>query len=160
MSTKKKSITLIHGVVQDSLFDLLKNRKKSVFYILEGRPQLAAAKSVSKQLIKRKIVPTLIADNMAGFLFYKDLVKEVWLSYQCADKNGAICDIGALILGVLGKRHYVPVRLYPSARKTQLLAKQSEILNFNGVRTAPKNVRGYAPLVEWVPRKYISKIYE
>jgi len=160
MSTnKKRYIALIQGVVNDTLFDVLKKRKSTEIYILEGRPKLKAAKVLSKSSLKRKIVPTLIADNMAGFLFYKNLVKEVWLSYQLLDKNGAVCDIGGLILAVLGHKHKVPVYLYPTAEKTPLMGKKSDVLNFNGVRVAPRNVNAYVPLVEWVPRKYISKTY-
>ncbi len=156
---KYKSVTLVQGVVDGSLFDLLKERMQTQIYILEGRPTLKAAKVLSKELNKRKITPTLIADNMAGFLFKKNLVKEVWLSYQDADNEGAVCDIGALILGVLGKKHGIPVYLYPASVKMRFLGSQKDILNFNGIRVAPKGVKGYVPLIEWVPAQYISEVY-
>ncbi len=156
---RRKSLVLVQGVVNDSLFDAFKKRKEKNIVVLEGRPKLKAAKVLSRALLKRKITPTLIADNMAGFLFYRDLVKEVWVAYQLADKNGAVCDIGGLVLAVLGSTHKVPVYLYPTAEKTPLMGKQEDVLKFNGVRVAPKNVSAYVPLVEWVPKKYISKVY-
>ncbi|MCK5015080.1 MAG: hypothetical protein KAS66_14820, partial [Candidatus Omnitrophica bacterium] len=156
---KKNNIILIQGVFEPSFFDLIKKKRGKEFFILEGRPGLEAAKRSSRELIKRKMKPTLIADNMAGFLFYKNLVNEVWLSYQFIDKKGALCQIGGLILGVLGRRHKVPVCLYPSGQKLQLLGRPKEISSFNGRRVAPSNIPGYVPLVEWVPKKYIGKVY-
>ena len=149
----------MQGVFEPSIFDLLKKRKGKKFFILEGRPGLEAARRSSREFLKRKIKPTLIADNMAGFLFYKNLVKEVWLSYQSIDKKGALCQIGGLILGVLGRQHKVPVNLYPSGQKLQLLGHPKDIACFNGIKVAPVNIPGYVPLVEWVPKKYIGKIY-
>ena len=154
------SIILLQGIFKNSAFDRLGKKKREEIVVLEGRPSLEAAKSSCHQLLKRKIRPTLIADNMAGFLFYKRLVKEVWLSYQVADGKGALCQIGGLILGVLGKKHKIAVNLFPSGRKIDLIGHQNEIFHFNGVKVAPGNIRGYVPLAEWLPRKYITKIYE
>ena len=160
MSINKKNIVLLQGVFNASIFDLLKKRKIKEVFILEGRPSLEAAKQSSRELLKRKIKATLIADNMAGFLFYKKLVKEVWLSYQTADKKGALCHIGGLILGVLGRKHKVPVNIFPNKAKLQLLGRAKDIAYFNGVKVAPSGIKGYVPLAEWVPSKYITKIYE
>ena len=156
----KESIVLLQGIFQPADLDRLKDRKEREVFVMEGRPSLEAAQFTCSELLKRKIKPTLIADNMAGFLFYKDLVKEVWLSYQTQDKEGALCPIGGLILGVLGKRHKVPVHLYPSGRALNLIGNQKEIFYFKGVKIAPNRIKGYVPLAEWVPQKYISEITE
>lgn len=132
---------------------------KSVF-VLEARPRLEGAKILSEELLKRKIKPVVIADNMAGFLFFKGLVKEVWVGYQACYKNGATCDIGSLILAVLARRHKVAVNIVPSRRQNCAVGKSEEILYFNGTRVAPKGIKGYVPLVEWVPQVYISRIYQ
>lgn len=156
---KKNSVVLLQGVFEGSIFDRLKKRKIKEVFILEGRPGLEAAKQSSRELLKRKIKPTLIADNMAGFLFYKNLVKEVWISYQSTDKEGALCQIGGLILGVLGRKHKVPVYIYPNGKKLSLLGRSKDISYFNGIQVAPRGIKGYVPLAEWVPQKYISKVY-
>ena len=93
----QKSVVLLHGEFEPSFFDLFKGRKQEKFYVMEGRPSLKASKTACQQLLKRKIKPTLIADNMAGFLFGKNLVKEVWIAYYQADHRGAMCPIGASI---------------------------------------------------------------
>ncbi len=153
-----KPVVIVQGVVEARLFDELKGKGVTEVYVLEGRPTLEAARRASAELLKRGMTPTLISDNMAGVLFYKNLVKEVWIAFQYADEEGAACDIGALILGVLGKRHGVPVRLFPSARKTNFLGRSQDLLSFLSKRIAPKGVEAFVPLVEWVPAKYISAV--
>lgn len=151
---------LIQGVFDESFFDLLKERRLKEVYVLEGRPKLEALRHSCEQLVQRGITPTVIADNMAGFLFYKDLVQDVWLSYQVADSGRVLCDIGALILGVLGKKHGIPVRCYPAGKKSNLTGSHRDICYFNGTRVVSDRVKGYVPLLEWVPSKYISETYE
>jgi len=160
MFDKKNSIILLQGVFKTSIFDLLQKRKEKDIFVLEGRPGLEAAKHSCGELLKRQIKPTLIADNMAGFLFYKDLVKEIWISYHTTDKDGALCQIGGLILGVLGLKHKAPVFIYPNNQKLKLLGYSKDISYFNGVKVAPNGTKGYVPLVEWVPAKYIDRVYE
>lgn len=160
MSAKKeKSIILLHGMFDKGAFDILCQRKSSSIYVLEGRPSLGSGRHCSAELLKRNIKPTLIADNMAGFLFFRKMVKEVWLAYHTADNNGGVCQVGGLILAVLGKRHHVPVYLYPAIEKSDLMGKEKDLFQFNGVRVVPSGVRGYVPLVDWVPQKYITKMY-
>ena len=150
---------LLQGIPKDSFLNLLKKKNFKDVYVLEGRPRSEGVKLLCPKLLQRKIKPTLIADNMAGFLFYKNLVKEVWIAYQSLHPNGAFCGMGALILGILGKHHNVPVYLVPSAIKTDDMGKQEDILRFQGIKIAPKGVKGYVPLIERVPQRYISEIY-
>ena len=155
-----RSSILIQGVVDGALFDWSKIKKAKTIFVMEGRPRLEAARYVCRQLQKRKMIPTLIADNMAGFLFYRGWVREIWMACQVKERGGYLCDAGALILGVLGKRHNVPVHLYPAKRTTDFLSSQKDILNFNGVPITPRGVKGYAPLVDWVPERYVSWVYQ
>ena len=159
MSDKVKKI-ILQGVFDAKTIDGLKKKGIKEAFILEGRPSLQAAQVTSQQLNKRKIAPVLISDNMAGFLFAKDMVKEVWMSYQMADDKGAVCRIGGLILAVLGKRHKVPVYACRSSDRIKFMGKPSDLFYFNNTRVAPKGIRAYVPLVEWVPQKYIKKRYE
>lgn len=156
VNKQKESITLLHGVFTSDFFDQLKEKKVTEVFVTEGRPSLEAARLNCRELLKRKITPTLISDNMAGFLFFKNLVKEVWIAYQISDTEGAVCDIGALILGVLGKRHNIPVYLFSSNRKTRFLGQEKDLLNFKNKTVAPKGIRAYVPLIEWLPMKYIT----
>lgn len=156
-SIKKRSLILLHGNFTDEALNAFK--KSEQYFVLEGRPDLLASKNILKILGLRKIIPTMITDNMAGFLFYKDLVKEVRVSYQYDDETGALCDIGALILGVLAKTHKVPVHLLEGKLRRRFLAPQDALLTFNGKKTASANTRVYGPLVEWLPNEYITQKY-
>ena len=134
-------------------------KKGEQYFVLEGRPDLISSKMTIKALLKKKITPTVIADNMAGFLFYNDFVKEVRLAYQHKDDSGSLCDIGALILGVLGKTHQVPVNLFAGQMRRHFLAPQEDLLKFNGKTVAAPGTRVYGPLVEWLANEYITKRY-
>jgi len=160
MPTKeKKDKIILQGVFDDALPKILKKREAKEVFILEGRPSLEAAMENSKSLSKKNIKPILITDNMAGFLFFKNWVREVWVAYQSIQEDGALCDIGALILGVLAKRHKVPLHLFPAKRDTDLLGEQEELTHFWGKRIAPIGIKAYVPLIEFLPNEYIDRIY-
>ena len=158
-SSAKERAVVVQGVVSELLFDLLKAKKVKEVVVLEGRPSLEAARANCRALMKRKIKPVLIADNMAGFLFFKNRVKEVWLAYYRVDKKGALCDIGASILGVLAKQHQLPINLFPAAKKPKSVGKEKDLFSFNGERVAPSNIKGYVPLTERLAGKYITHVY-
>ena len=154
LKLKKRSIILLHGNFEDKVLQGFK--KGSPYFVLEGRPDLVSSRSIVKVFAKKKIVPTVIADNMAGFLFHNDLVKEVRISYPYQDATGALCDIGGLILGVLAKIHKVPVLIYQGKLRRRFLAPQEDLLTFNGKKVAAPGTRAYGPLVEWLPHHYIT----
>lgn len=156
MKETPHSIVLLQGFFDKTFFDQDSILKASKVFVMENRPTLEAAQEDCNELLLRKITPTIISDNMAGFLFYKNLVKEIWIAYQLADEEGAVCDIGALILAVLGKTHDVPVFLFPSSRKTRFLGNPKDLTSFLNKPIAPQGIGAYVPLVDWVPMKYIS----
>jgi translation initiation factor 2B subunit (eIF-2B alpha/beta/delta family) len=155
LKIKPKSIILLHGQFEDKALEGFK--KGPAYFVLEGRPDLVSSRAIVKAFAAKKIIPTIIADNMAGFLFYKDLVKEVRLAYQYQDGTGALCDIGGLILGVLAKQHQVPVRIYQGKLRRRFLAPEEDLVTFNGKKVAATGTRVYGPLVEWLPNEYITE---
>ena len=155
---KAKSIYLLQGVLNAEALKKVKFSKAAHAFVCEGRPGLEAGRKTSGILLKRGLIPTMISDNMAGFLFFKGLVKEVLIACQYADDTGALCDTGALILAVLAKKHKVPLKLLVAEQRTRFLGDPKSILSFEGQRIAPKGTHGYVPLVEWVPAKYLEKI--
>lgn len=159
MLDKNKTITILHGIFDESVFDLAASQNRGCIYVLEGRPTLKSSKKICAQLIKRGMTPTVMADNMAGFLFYRGWVKEIWLSYHKQDVNGAFCQVGSLTLAVLGYKHKVPVNIFPTTGNLQFLGQSKDLFYFNGVRVAPLNIKAYVPLMEWVSNKYITEVY-
>ena len=69
----RQSVILLHGVFANDFFPLLKDRDETVF-VMEGRPSLEAAQKNCSALNKMDKTPVLISDNMAGFLFYKNMI--------------------------------------------------------------------------------------
>lgn len=156
---KKKSVILVCGHPQSSFLARLKKRTASAIVVMEGRPDLTPALRVCEELA-HGTTPTVIADNMAGFLFSQGLVKEAWLTYRSASQEGVLCSMGGLIVAVLGKRHKVPVFCFPCIRADEVSARPNNIFYFEGERIAPSGIGAFVPLLEWIPRKYVRKIYE
>jgi len=153
---KPKSICLFQGSFDQEALKKIKLTKSEHAFVCEGRPSLEAGRKTSGLLLKNAVTATMITDNMAGFLFFKGMVKEVVLACQYADNKGALCDIGALILAVLAKKHKVTVKLLAAEHKARFLGDPQAILNFEGQRMAPKGTHAYVPLVEWVPARYLK----
>ena len=154
---KTKSIYLFQGLLSADSLKKVELAKGCHAFICEGRPSLDSGRKTSAILLKKGITPTLISDNMAGFLFFKGLIKQVDIACQYADNTGALCDTGALIMAVLAKKHKVPVQLLATEYRTRFLGDPKEILSFEGQEIAPKGTYGYVPLVEWVPVKYLKE---
>lgn len=150
---------MVHGNFHPSFFALLKERKVKSAFVLEGRPGLEGAKVLCAQLLKDRIKPVLIADNMAGFCFSKGYVKEVWVTYQEDKGDSLFCSVGSLILSILAKRHHAAVKAFPAAKKSAILAPQKSIFSFAGKRVAAKGVKGFVPLLEDVPKTYLTEVY-
>ncbi len=156
VSPKAPEGVLVQGLLDPSALKQLHLAKGQGAYVCEGRPSLEAGRRNIGLLLKKGIVPTVISDNMPGFLFFKGFVKQVYLACQYADTKGALCDTGALILAVLAKKHKVPVKLLQAQRRHRFLGDPESVLSFEGQRIAPKGTRGYVPLVEWVPVQYLK----
>jgi methylthioribose-1-phosphate isomerase len=149
----------MHGIFGQDVYDQLCDKGVKEVYVLEGRPALATGRHACRELLRRNIQPVIIADNMAGFLFYKKSVKEVWLSCLSKSDHAVLCRAGGLILGVLGHTHQIPVYVYSGTDRSEVLGNTKDIAYFNGKKVAPNGISGYVPLIEWVPAKYIRKIY-
>ena len=158
MSTEIKNVTLIHGVFKADFFTAFKKHSIKEIVVLEGRPTLESSRHAVLNLQEIGIIPTIIADNMAGYLFSKGLVKEIWLASQAEDKAGAMCEIGALILAVLAKKHHVSVFTYTAGRKCKPLGKPADLQRFNGQSVVSGKIKAFVPLSEWVPKKYLTAV--
>jgi methylthioribose-1-phosphate isomerase len=159
MSNKK--YLLIYGQFKDSFYRMLKEEKEIAgIFVLESRPNLEGAKEVCRKLLKLKITPTLICDNMAGFCFYQDKIKAVHLAQQKLARDYAVCKTGSLGLAICAKYHKIPVYLYPSAVLVKSHCKPEDIYYFAGKKVAPSGIKAYTSLIEQVPLKYISGVEE
>lgn len=117
---------------------------------------MEGAKETCKKLLQNQVTPTLICDNMAGFCFYREMVKEVHLAAQEIRKNSVVCKIGSLALAVGAAYHQVPVYLHEAQRKIRPHCGEKEIFYFAGKRVAPLGIRAYTALTEEVPLRYFK----
>ncbi|MCA9406353.1 MAG: hypothetical protein KC684_07445 [Candidatus Omnitrophica bacterium] len=149
---------LLHGIFHPEFFDDLKKQKIKQAYVMEGRPGLKNSQRIVKELLKRDIKPVVIADNMAGFLFYQNCVTKVFAGYHIENAKGVMLEVGGLILGVLAKKHNVSLEVYPGPEEFNFLGQSKDLLNFNEQKVVSGQHNAFVPLVEWVPRKYITKV--
>ena len=147
---------ILYGLFSNEKLKRLTVQSSLDFVVLEGRPRLEIGRETSKQLLRLGKRPIVIADNMAGFLFYQKKVSAVYVTCQSRDDAGAFCPTGALILAVLCQRHGVPFHVIQAARDIDLRAKDQELFSFQKTRVAARGIKAYAPLLELVPVKYLA----
>lgn len=152
----KKSAVLIHGIFDQTFFKNIKEQNIKSVFVMEARPDFKIAQAAIDGLKREGIKATLISDNMAGFLFKRDYLQSVHVSYSESEDDSVLCPIGALILAVLGKAHKVPVKAHQSSQKIKTMGTSDDITFFNNTRVAPPDVEAYVPLADWVSKKYIS----
>lgn len=155
---EKKSVLLLHGYFTEDTIAQIKKRKFKNIVVMEGRPSLASARQTMKMLASTRLEPTVISDNMAGSLFFNDLVKEVWIDYRDNSSSSITSQIGSLILAILAKKHKVPVRAFESSDlSSDIIGKSKDLIYFNGVHVAAKGIQTYVPLVDQIPRRLITE---
>ena len=150
---------LLYGFPQKSFLDGLAGKGRELsFLIPEGRPLLWGAQEVAPQIVAKGWPVRLITDNMMAYCFSKGMVQEAYIFSQQDTAEGAWCPTGALILAIAARAHQVPLKVLPAAKALAKISENGEenLFYLGGKRTAPQGIKGYAPLVELVPRKYIQ----
>lgn len=150
---------LLRGTPQKSFFDTLASKNIKELFILEGRGTVRKTSAFCKEILKHHITPTFITDNMAGFLFFKNLVKEVWVTYQDVKEENLVSEAGALMLGILSRKHHVPFFAVRSKYVLPAKGRPKDILEFFGRTIAPKGTKTFVPLLEALPKSYAKGIY-
>lgn len=159
MVSKPQSAVIVQGHLAPGAFKDIPAEAACV--VPEGRPSLAALRSTCALLQEMGRVPVVISDNMEGFLFSQGGVREVRAACHAREPDGFLCESGALVLAVLAKTHGVALKIFPAIRrKKRVMGREGELFSFNGVRVAPKGIRAYVPLLEWVPRQYVTEAYD
>lgn len=150
---------LFYGFPQSSFLDSLAASGENIsFLVPEGRPHLWGARELAPQLISRGWPVRLITDNMMAYCFSKNMMQEAYIFSQKDTAEGAWCPTGSLILAIAARAHGVPVKTLPAGKELSETTKAGDEALFflAGKRVAPQGIKGYAPLVELVPWKYIA----
>ncbi len=93
------------GVIRSSV----ERGKKLKVYVDETRPRQQGARLTVWELLRDNITPTLITDNMAGYLMAKGKVDAVIVGADRIARNGDTANkIGTYSLAVLARAHEIP----------------------------------------------------
>ena len=103
-----KRAVIIWGAVSPEGISELK--KESLVIIAENRPFLLGLKHNIPLLKGAGINFLYCADNVLGFLLYKDKIKKTYLFYREKSKEGLTGVCGSLYIYLLNKLHNVPLK--------------------------------------------------
>ena len=139
-------------------------------YADETRPLLQGSRLTAWELVQNKIPHLVLADGAAASTILR---KKVDVALIGADRIAANADtankIGSLSVALACYEAKIPFLVVAPESTIDLSTKSgdsieielrndSEILEFNGIRVAPLESRGYNPAFDVTPAKYISAI--
>jgi methylthioribose-1-phosphate isomerase len=140
--------------------------KRVSFYATETRPYLQGSRLTAWELQRAGFDVTIITDSMAASVMSRGLVNKVIVGADHLARNGDIANkIGTYSIAVLAQYFKIPFYvLCPPVSRTKTgddikieIRPEEELLEYDGVRLAPKGVRGYYPGFDVTPRKLITK---
>jgi methylthioribose-1-phosphate isomerase len=144
--------------------------KKVHVFVDETRPVLQGARLTAWELLRDGIPATLITDNMAGFLMQRGKIDLVITGADRIAANGDTANkIGTYTLAVLAKENGIPFYIAAPRSTIDLSLKSgeeipieersaSEVVSFQGARSAPAGMPVYNPAFDVTPNRYITAI--
>lgn len=135
------------------------------FFVTETRPYFQGTKLTSWELRRAGADVVLICDNAVGSVIKDGLVNKIVVGSDRNCANGDFANkIGTYQIAVLAKEFKIPfyVLTQPSVKVKRgrdipiELRDEDEILTFKGRRLFPKNVRGFYPAFDVVPREFVT----
>jgi methylthioribose-1-phosphate isomerase len=160
-----------YGTAEGVMRSAVEEGKQIHVYVDETRPVLQGARLTSWELMEEKIPCTLITDNMAGSLLYRDMVDLAIVGADRIARNGDVANkIGTFALAVLCKEHGIP--FYVAAPFSTIdFATESgsdipieerdprEVTHVLGkLQIAPDGVNVLNPAFDVTPARYITAI--
>ncbi|MDD5137844.1 MAG: hypothetical protein PHG72_03400 [Candidatus Omnitrophica bacterium] len=150
----RQHIPLIFGVPQNGFYGDLKVKKT---FVAELRPGLEGMTDVARELLKRRIQPVVICDNMMAFCMERKLVSVVHIFSQGRRNDVALCRTGSLAAALCARVHRIPVVLHDGVvfalpRESQA----ADLLKIAGIKVTSSKIKTYVPLLEEVPMGLIG----
>ncbi|MCX5707114.1 MAG: S-methyl-5-thioribose-1-phosphate isomerase, partial [Candidatus Omnitrophica bacterium] len=143
-----------------------KENKKISFFTTETRPYLQGSRLTAWELQRAGVGVTIITDNMAAAVISQGKVNKVIVGADNLAQNGDIANkIGTYQLAILAKYFNIPFFVIcppaSGARSGQEIKIEirpdKELLEYQGLRLAPKGVKGYYPAFDITPAELITK---
>lgn len=143
-----------------------KQGKKISFLVTETRPYLQGSRLTAWELKNAGFEVTIITDGMTAAVMSPGKVNKVMVGADHLAQNGDIANkVGTYAMAVLARYFKLPFYvLCPPASGLKSgkdirieIRPDKEMLEYQGLRLAPKGVRGYYPAFDITPNKLISK---
>ncbi len=143
-----------------------RQEKRVRFFTTETRPYLQGARLTAWELKQQGFEVTLITDNMVAAAISQKGITKVIVGADHLAKNGDIANkVGTYQIAVIARHFGIPFYvLCPPAsgvrrgREIKIeIRPDKELLEYQGVRIAPKGVKGYYPAFDITPNKLITK---
>ena len=143
-----------------------KEDKQISFFVTETRPYLQGARLTAWELKQGGLQVTLITDSMAAYVMSLGKVNKVIVGADHLAQNGDIANkVGTYQLAVLAHHFRIPFYVLcppashaKSGRDIKIeIRPDKEMLEYQGVRLAPKGVKGYYPAFDITPNDLITK---
>jgi len=146
---------------------ICKEQGKAVsFFVTETRPYLQGMRLSAWELQNQGFDVTVITDNMTASVMSTGKINKVIVGADHLTRNGDIANkIGTYQIAVLAKHFKIPFYvLCPPASNLESgkeikieIRPDKELLEYCGVRLAPKGVKGYYPAFDVTPNELITK---
>src|SRR3989338_8662658 len=162
--------TVDYGTAFGVMYTAKKQGKKFQVYACETRPLLQGARLTVWELLRSGIDTTLICDNMAATLMKQGKIDAVFTGADRIAANGDTANkIGTYMLAVLARHHNIPFYIVApestfdlsirSGRQIPIEERgKEEVLGFDGISTAPRDVKVYNPAFDVTDHKLITAI--
>jgi len=162
--------TVDYGTALGVMYAAKEKKTKFSVYVCETRPLLQGARLTTWELMKEKIDVTLITDGMAATLMQQKKIDIIFTGADRVASNGdAANKIGTYSLAVLAKYHKIPMYIVAPRSTFDMKIKSGkqipieergaeEIKNWQGVQSAPKNVKVFNPAFDVTPNALLSGI--
>jgi len=167
---KDKDVVLTHCNIS-GLMPLIgeiakKQGKRVSFFATETRPYLQGSRLTAWELQRGGFDVTLITDNMVAAVMAQKKVNKVIVGADHLTLNGDIANkIGTYQIAVTAKYFKIPFYvLCPPASGLKCgkdikieIRPAKEMLEYQGLRLAPKGAKGYYPAFDVTPKGLITK---
>jgi methylthioribose-1-phosphate isomerase len=140
--------------------------KKVSFFATETRPYLQGSRLTAWELQEGGFDVTIIADNMVAQVMQEGKIHKVIVGADHLAQNGDIANkIGTYQIALVAKHFNIPfIVICPPASRAQTggdiqieIRPAAELLEYQGLRLAPKGAKGYYPAFDITPNNLITK---
>lgn len=142
------------------------NDKRLSFYVTETRPYLQGSRLTAWELKESGFDVTVISDNTVAQVMHEGKINKVIVGADNLAQNGDIANkVGTYQIAILAANFNIPFYvLCPPASKAETgkdikieVRPDNELLEYCGLRLAPKGVKGYYPAFDVTPNALITK---